>query len=212
MAYPQGSPGYAAPDRPDQPWVSRGDLRAAVAIVVVLAVSGVLLGLVWQAISPRTRGFVLLPHAIVPEESESLIATDGRFWLLTAGVAIVVSVAAWFHRSSRGPVVAVALAAGGLLGALLTDLVGRATGGGASGGALHSTITMQVTVHARGLLLVEPVLALFVYEIFVLCAKRDDLGRAAQGRDTADGFPPPDGYQQAYQPAPWPSPAVGPEQ
>ncbi len=217
MAYAQGNVGYDVPDHPRRQagqWFARSDLRAAVAIVGGLAVAGAAIGLIWQAISPHTKGFVYLQqHTIVPNPpTESLVASDGRFMLLTAAVALVVSLAAWLHRSSRGPVVAAALALGGLLGAGLTDVVGRATGGGVSSGTLNTEVTLQVTVHARGLLLVEPALALFVYAICTLCAKRDDLGRAAEGQQAATGFSPPAEYQQPYQPAPWPSPAVRPEQ
>ena len=195
---------------PPEPWFTRHDLQAAGVIVVALAVVGALLGLVWQAISPRTKGFIYLQHAIVPEEKESLVATDGRFMLLTAAVGIIVGLAAWLHRSSRGPVVAVALAAGGLLGAVLTEVVGHATGGGQADAALNATITMQVSLHARGLLLVEPIVALLIYECFVMFSKRDDLGRPAEVRSEIAPICPPTGF--APPAAPWPSPVAGPDQ
>jgi hypothetical protein len=198
---------------PAEPWATRSDLRTAAAIFVGLAVVGAVLGLVWQEISPRTKGFVYLPHAIIPQEKESLVASDGRFMLLTAAVAVVVAVGAWLHRASRGPAVAVALAAGGLLGAVLTEVIGRATGGGQAGGALNSTITLQVSVHARGLLLVEPALALLIYECFALFSKRDDLGRPFVAKHQAPKSPAPSGYPPPAGPSmPWPSPVAGPEQ
>src|SRR6266536_3315145 len=159
-------------------WFTSRDLGPAAAILGVLAVSGALLGLVWQAISPRTKGFVYLPRVVIPEESESLVATDGRFVLLTCAVGIVVAVAAWLRRSARGPATGLALVAGGLLGALLTDFVGRLAGGGHDTGTLNSVITLPVRVHARGLLLLEPAVAAFVYSACTLFAKRDDLGVA----------------------------------
>ena len=172
--------GITEPPAPQpEPWVSRDDLRGGALIIAVLAVTGVVLGPVWQAISPRTKGFVLLAHAIVPEENESLVAADGRFVLLTGLVGILAGAVMWMHRSSRGPASATSLALGGLLGAVLTDVVGRAIGGGRATGAVGATVTMQVSVHARGLLLIEPVLALLVYAVGALFAKRDDLSRSA---------------------------------
>jgi hypothetical protein len=173
------------------PWATRRDFRVAGLVFAALVVIGVLLGLIWPGITPRAQGFVYLKHTIVPLETESFVASDGRFVLLTAPVGIVAGLGAWLHRASRGPVMAAALATGGLLGALLTEVVGRATGGGKTSGALGDGLTLPVTLHARGLLLVEPVLALFVYSVGALCAKRDDLGRP--------GDPEPDG---AWLPAP----------
>lgn len=145
--------------------------------MIGLAAAGALLGLLWQQISPRTQGFVYIPpHGIIAEENESLIASDGRFVLLTCAAGLVAAVAAWSRRSSRGPAVALALAAGGLLGALLTDRVGHATGGGHDGGTLNEVITLSVRVHGRGLLLLEPAIALLVYAVLTLFARRDDLG------------------------------------
>ncbi len=216
MAEAQGNVGLEPPQPPRRArypvdrWATRSDFRSAALIVVVLAVAGALLGLIWQDISPRTKGFVYLPNAIIPQENESLVATDGRFVLLTAAVGVVVAVAAWLHRSSRGPVVAVALAAGSLLGALLTEVVGQATGGGESGGALNATITMQVSVHARGLLFVEAVLALLIYEMCVVFSKRDDLGRAGDVGYAGASLPAPSGFPPAT--TSWPSQTLGPDQ
>jgi hypothetical protein len=159
-----------------RPWFTSRDLGPAAVILIGLAAIGAVLGLIWQEISPRTRGFVYLPNAVIPEEKESLVASDGRFLLLTCAAGIVVAVAAWLRRSARGPATALALVLGGLLGALLTDFVGRLASGGHDGGALNAVITLPVRVHARGLLLIEPALAAFVYAACTLFAKRDDLG------------------------------------
>ena len=158
------------------PWFSTRDLGPAAVVLVVLAAIGALLGLWWQHISPRTKGFVYLPHAVIPDEKEAFVASDGRYLLMTGAVGIVVAVAAWLWRSTRGPAVGLALVVGGLLGALLTDFVGRRTGGGHEDGAVNAVITLPIRVHARGLLLIEPALAALVYAACALFAKRDDLG------------------------------------
>jgi Protein of unknown function (DUF2567) len=160
--------------------------------MVGLAAAGALLGLLWQQISPRTQGFVYVPpHGIIAEENESLVATDGRFVLLTCAAGIVAAVAAWSRRSARGPAAALALAAGGLLGALLTDRVAHATGGGHDGGTLNEVITLSVRVHARGLLFLEPAVALLVYAACALFSRRDDLGADVAFARLVDVWPEP---------------------
>src|SRR6266568_3478575 len=152
-------PSASTPElRPDAsgPWVTRRDLRVGGVLVGCLAFAGVLVGFVWTAIAPRAHGFAYLNHTVVPLENESFVASDGRFLLLTAGVGLVTGLLSWLNRASRGPAVAVALGAGGLLGAVLTEVVGRVTGGGKTTGALGDTLKLPVTVHAPGLLLAEP--------------------------------------------------------
>lgn len=188
------------------PWFSSRDLGPAAAVLVVLAVLGALLGLWWQAISPRAKGFVYLPHnGIIPDEKETFVASDGRYLLLTAAAGIVVAVAAWLWRSTRGPAVGLALVVGGLLGALLTDFVGRVTGGGHDNGALNSVITLPVRVHARGLLLVEPALAALVYAACALFAKRDDLGVDDEAAALADAPTLQHVSPEPGQSLPWPT-------
>lgn len=176
-ASPEQSPPRLPLPTQSPPWFTSRDLGPAAVIMVGLAAAGALLGLLWQQISPRTKGFVYIPpRGIIAEESESLIASDGRFVLLTCAAGLVAAVAVWSRRSTRGPAVALALAAGGLLGALLTDWVGHATGGGHDGGTLNEVITLSVRVQGRGLLLLEPAIALLVYAVLALFARRDDLG------------------------------------
>jgi len=185
-------PSASTPElRPDAscPWVTRRDLRFGGVLVGCLAFAGVLVGFVWLAIAPRAHGFAYLNHTVVPVENESFVASDGRFLLLTAGVGLVAGLLSWLDRASRGPAVAAALGAGGLLGAVLTEVVGRVTGGGKTTGALGDTLKLPVTVHAPGLLLAEPASALLVYGVFVLFAKRDDLARPVEPDPQADLVP-----------------------
>jgi Protein of unknown function (DUF2567) len=180
VTYPRPPAASQAPPAGPRPWFTSRDLGPAAAILAALAAAGAVLGLIWEAISPRTKGFVYLPNAVIPEENESLIAADARFLLLTGAVGIVAALAAWLRRSARGPATALALVAGGLLGALLTDFVGRLAGGGHATGALNAVVTLPLRVQARGLLLVEPAIAAFVYAACALFARRDDLGVPAE--------------------------------
>jgi len=76
----------------------------------------------------------------------------------------------------RGPAVAAALGAGGLLGAVLTEVVARFTGGGKTTGAYGDTLKLPSRCTPPGCCS-PSVSALFVYGVFVLFAKRDDLAR-----------------------------------
>ena len=182
-ADPNATAGPGASEvRPDLsgPWVTRRDLRVAGVLGACLAAAGVLLGFVWPAITPRAHGFAYLQQTVVPMENESFVASEGRFLLLTAGGGLVAGLVCWLDRASRGPAVAAALGLGGLLGAVLTEVIGHATGGGKTTGALGDQLTLPVTLHVQGLLLAEPALALAGYGVCVLFAKRDDLARPAE--------------------------------
>lgn len=179
------------------------ELRVGAGLLLALLVVGTLLGPLWQAISPRTVGYVAAAHTVIPDENEALIATDARFVMLTGAVGVLTAVLMWTRVPWRGPTVVAALAFGGLLGALATALVGGWTGGGTVDGAVRSVVTLPVAVRAHGLLLVEALLAVTVYGVLVLFASSDDLGRTSDDlgrtsgseRDAAvDPIPtPPDG-------------------
>lgn len=168
---------------------------AAGIIVGVLAVLGILVGLLWWAISPgRPLGIAIAPGQVVADETESFISTDGRFLILTAVVGLVAGVLAWRRRSWRGPLVPLALALGGLLGALLTDLIGRTVGGGQSA-PTPDAATLKLAVHAEGFLLAEAFVGVVVYALCALFANHDDLGRTAEvsgAIPAADAEPSPD--------------------
>jgi Protein of unknown function (DUF2567) len=160
-------------------WASRRELIAGSYLVAGLAVLGAVLGVLWQWWSPPgPLGYVVAPRAIQPAESEAFIAADGRFALICASTGLVAGLAAWSHKPSRGPVTALALAVGGMLGSLLTDLVGHLLGGGSSDGKQGTILhELPLSVHMRGLLLLEAALAVLVYGLCVSFAAADDLGR-----------------------------------
>lgn len=164
----------------------RGDLRFAVLLAACLAVLGALLGLVWTAWSPPgPRAIVLSPGVLEPDETESFVAGDGRFLLITAVVGLLAAVLAWRRVANRGPLVLLALGGGALAGSLLTELVGHLTGGGTFEGAPNTLIeALPLSLHMQGLLFVEPAVATLVYGLFVAFATRDDLGRADPVRDS----------------------------
>lgn len=154
-------------------------MRAGLYVVIALAVMGALLGALWQWWSPQgPLGYVIAPRAIQPDETEAFIASDGRFAVICASVGLLAGLAAWFRTSTRGPVVVAALAFGGGLGALLTDVVGHVLAGGTSNGKANTILhELPLAVHMRGLLLLEAAVAVLVYGVCVSFAAEDDLGR-----------------------------------
>jgi hypothetical protein len=158
--------------------------RAIAALFAALLLVGVALGAIWSAWSPATPAAILLPAGTQADETENFTAADGRFALLTGVVGILAGVLAWSLRSHRGALVAAALAAGGLGGSLLTDVVGRLIRGdgpkyscGSSQSPLHCTAHLPLSVQMHGLLFLEAGLAVLIYSMFVAFAADDDLGR-----------------------------------
>jgi uncharacterized protein DUF2567 len=158
---------------------SSDDVRAGAILIAVLAAAGALLGLLWQWWSPAGPiGLVISRGAIQPDETEAFVAGDGRFAVITAAVGLVAGLLAWRRRERRGPILALALGVGGMCGALLTEAVGHLVRGGSDAGAAGQLIEhLPLSVHASGLLFLEPAAALLVYGLYVAFANSDDLGR-----------------------------------
>ncbi len=200
LPVPQDAP--PPPPRPVERWITRADVVFGGSVVVGLAVVGVPVGLIWQLISPgRPAGFRYAGGPVFAfEESEAMIAADGRFVLLTAIVGLLAGGGAWLVVSRRGAITAAALALGGLAGAVVADLVGWATGGGSASAPAETLIKhLPLRVHAAPFLLIEALLALLVYLLGALFTRRDDLGRTGAAR-LPDAPPAPDApfWQQAY--------------
>ena len=164
-------------------WAPRQDLAAAAYLVAALVMLGALLGVLWQWWSPPgPLGYVVAPHAIQPDQTEAFIAGDGRFGVICAAAGLLAGMVVWFLRSTRGPVTALALGVGGLLGSLLTDVVGHLLAGGAGDGKPDTILhELRLSVHMRGLLLLEATVAVLVYAVCASFAAEDDLGRPEPG-------------------------------
>jgi hypothetical protein len=168
----------SAPASSREPWATRGELIFAAQVIGALLLTGVLVGLLWRVwASTATRGLVYYHGAIVPDETEGFISSDGRFALLTTLVGLAAGVLVWLRRSRRGPVAVAALAFGAVAGAALTDLVGHLVGGGSTSGKVGTQLhRLPLEVHAIGLIFVEGAFALLVYVLCTQFAARDDLG------------------------------------
>lgn len=154
----------------------------------VLTVLGPLLGLFWQAWAPaRPHAEVVGTHrfwglfdvaTLYPwEEREAWMAGDGRFAMIMVAVGLGAGVAAWYLPLRRGIPVVVGLAGGGVLGAVLAGLVGFLVGGGTVNAARGDEITTALWVHSYALYLLQAMLAVLVYTLFIAFAERDDLQR-----------------------------------
>lgn len=156
--------------------------RPLAVLVGALLVAGVVVGLIWTAWSPAGPRGGLLKAGVQPDETESFVAADGRFALLTALVGVLAGVLAWYLRRQRGSLVAVALGVGGLGGSLIADAIGHAVRGEGSQYSCgtetgHCVDHLPLAVQMHGLLFLQAALAVLVYSLFVAFAVDDDLGR-----------------------------------
>src|SRR3954469_20818973 len=124
-AAPASSPG-PAPIGPDpQPWPParrpwsvmaevRGDLRAALILLVGIALAGLPAGLLWWWLAPRASYHITAdgPVAVGSPSPELPVADDGVFALILAGLGLLAGVVGWRLRHRRGVATLVALALG----------------------------------------------------------------------------------------------------
>ena len=111
----------AAVDESAPPRISRN--RAAVTIVVGLALAGAVMGALWSWIAPPVHGVIALTksgervHAYLGNEADNFFI--GAFLLvgLVVALAVVTAVLVWQWRPHRGPVLAAALAIGSVAAA-----------------------------------------------------------------------------------------------
>ena len=98
------------------PRISRG--RAALIVVVGLAVAGALIGALWAWIAPPIHGVVALTRdgdrvrAYLGNEADHFFIAAFLFVGLLTVVAVVSAVLVWQWRAHRGPVLVAALAIG----------------------------------------------------------------------------------------------------
>ncbi|MFD3486914.1 DUF2567 domain-containing protein [Streptomyces sp. NPDC058665] len=147
----------------------RTELKQAAVVTLVVAVSGVLLGLLWLWLSPRVPLIAGESAVFLKDtEGEEAIGADGTFVLLALGFGLVSAALVFLFRRRGGVPLVVGLALGGLLASGLAWLVGwglgpddvvtqaRAAGEGA-------TFDAPLELNARGALLAWPVAAMIVH-------------------------------------------------
>ncbi|MFE6284017.1 AAA family ATPase [Streptomyces sp. NPDC057877] len=150
------------------------ELREAAVVTVVLALGGVLLGVLWNWLAPRVPlvGDVVDGSWVVylrDNEGEQRIGVDGTFTLLALGFGVVSAVVVFLLRRRGGVPLVVALGVGGLLGAVLAWRVGVWLGpaedviGHAKDVGRGVTFAAPLELGAKGALLAWPVAGLVVH-------------------------------------------------
>jgi hypothetical protein len=160
----------------------RADLRSSVRMVLVLAVVGVVAGLLWWWLAPRAdfRITATGPVAIGNPSDELLVADDAVLALILTGLGLLAGTAAWFVRRRRGVATVLALAVGGSLMAAVAWQVGELLGPGPTKAQLAEVgqvVTTSLTLGSLPALALAPFGALLAYLVPVLTVHRDDLGR-----------------------------------
>lgn len=192
---PPGRPALASPWR-----IGRADLTGALLVTAALTVLGLVVGVLWYLLAPRI-GFRIdesgIPARVDMSKSEEFVAADGWFVILGVATGLVVGVGAWMLRRLRGPLIVVALAGGGLLGALLASWLGHHLAPAPSaaeireaGRLLHTSLQLR----SKAALVFEPFIAVAVYVVLTGFAGDDDLRGSSKDDTTADaGFGGPGG-------------------
>lgn len=168
---PAQTPGAATPFgyEEDGPGM-KTEVRQAAVLAAAVAVSGILVGILWMWLTPRVP-LISDGKAVYLKdtEGEQAIAIDGTFTLLALGFGVVCGVVAFLLRRRGGLPLVVGLAVGSLCGALLawqlgkwfgpeTDVVAHAKAVG-KGVVFDAPLELK----AKGVLLAWPVAALAVH-------------------------------------------------
>ncbi|WP_309235361.1 DUF2567 domain-containing protein [Streptomyces sp. TRM64462] len=146
------------------------EVRQGAVVLLAVAVSGVLLGLLWLWLAPRiplvSDGTSVL---LKDSESEGAIGADGVFVLLALAFGAVSAAAVFLFRRQGGVAVVLGLALGGLLGAVIGwgtgTLLGPTHDVVAHAKAVGEGVTFDapLELHAYGALLAWPVAAMVVH-------------------------------------------------
>jgi LPXTG-motif cell wall-anchored protein len=169
--------------RPESPWAeARRDWPWAALLVVVLAVAGVLVGLLWWGIAPRAQ-FTVTPSGpqVVGNPSDELLAADDSLYtLLVAGLGLLAGLGTWLVRRRRGPAALLGVAVGMLAADAVAWQVGELLGPGPGKAELArvgARVTTSLHLAALPALAVGPFAAVLVLLLATLWNRADDLGR-----------------------------------
>jgi hypothetical protein len=107
----------------------RDDIKAGLITFFVTVLAGVPVGLLWSVLAPRVEVVVVGQDVnLVEAYGDGFIAADAYFLAAVFVAGLVAGVLAWKLGSASGPVVVVALAAGGILAAYVAMTVGHEVG------------------------------------------------------------------------------------
>jgi hypothetical protein len=159
----------------------------------VLAVAGVPLGVLWWALAPRADYRITGsgPVPIGNPSEELLIADDGVFVFVVAGLGLIAGVLTWLVRRRRGVAGLVGVALGTLAGSAVAWRIGELLGPRPSKAALAHVggrVTTGLSLGMLPALAVGPFLALLVWLVATLYSRGAGLGRATPA---VEGRPEP---------------------
>jgi hypothetical protein len=160
----------------------RADLRSSLLLTGLLLLSGVPAGLLWWALAPRAQFEVTAdgPVVVGRPSAELLIADDGVFTLVLAGLGAAAGLLAWRLRRRRGVGTLLGLAAGALLAALVAWQLGELLGPAPSPAQLADVgarVTTGLSLGSMAALAVGPFAAVLGYVVATLFAASEDLDR-----------------------------------
>lgn len=177
--------------------VVRGQVLAAVLVVAALAVLGVLGGVVWHLVAPRTElifdGGVA--NFVGPAPAQP-VAADGWFAVIALVSGIVTGSLTQAFLSRQMPGAVVGLAVGAALASVLMWRVGHWFGAAAYIAAVHAVQDGQhlyapLDVRAKGVLVLWPLAATLT--VFIAAVTESFQNRSSRGRaETAAPVPRPD--------------------
>jgi hypothetical protein len=188
-------------------------IRIGVLAALAITVLGVPVGLLWAAVAPRTAYQVAGGRTLLADpETQTLIAADGWFAVLTAAAGLLCGLAAYVLAGRVGELGPLAgIAVGGAAAAVVAWWLGHVSGLGAYHHALRASadgtlVRAPLTLHALGVVLAWPLTAVVVFGLLEALdvARRESRTRLAG--DSGDGRAgQPDqvaGDQLDLQPAP----------
>jgi Protein of unknown function (DUF2567) len=175
----------------------RADLRSSVRLVLLLAVVGVLAGLLWWWLAPRAdfRITAAGPVAIGNPPEELLVADDAVLALILLALGLLAGAGAWSLRRRRGVATVLALAVGASLMAAVAWQLGELLGPGPTKTQLADVgrvVTTSLTLRSLPALALAPFGALLAYLVPVVTVHRDDLGRTRDPAPTGPAEPAAD--------------------
>ena len=182
---PPGSPAVRA----GAPWLAdvRRDLRGALLTVLVLAVSGLLAGLLWWQIAPRAHFKVTTDDVVAiggPVSNELFMADDGVLALVLAGLGLVAGLVVWFLRRHRGVAALGALTVGTAAAGVVAWQLGRLLGPGPTKADLAhvgARVTTSLDLNTPVALVTGPFVAVLVYVVAASLTPDDQLRRDQPG-------------------------------
>ncbi|MGW0392384.1 hypothetical protein ACWDYJ_16120 [Streptomyces sp. NPDC003042] len=146
------------------------DIRDGAAVALVVAVAGVLLGVLWAWLAPRVQ-YVSNGEAVFLRntESEARIGGDGTYFLLAVGFGVLSAVAVFLWRRRGGVPLVIGLAVGAVFASLVGWRLGLwlgtdsdlPTAAAEAGKGVPFDAPLQLLAH--GMLLVWPMVAVAVH-------------------------------------------------